>query len=303
MPSSSSSSKAMQSPETGEDASRSREELSDCLHDLSQAEEQFGPTDVRVAQCLRRMALVLVRQGRSSRALPIWLRILELERPLLGGQHPDVLALEAVVIRELRTSSLGEEAISAYACRLEGAPAPSLVVPFSCYYASAIVEEQEEPTRRASLGAAAASLGTAAAAGIGGAVVSGAMHLGFSAVTSTFSIAADAAGTVANLAAQKATVAVLCAAAAPEPVVAVAAAVAGIAGSSAVGAARVSACAAMGLAQQVSVALVSNAASSAISYAGRKSIDGASQAIGLLQDYACSDSGAELAPAGQDVHR
>jgi len=232
------------------------EELAACLEDLSQAEECFGANDARVARCLRRMALTLAYQGRSAQAVPLWIRVLEIERPLLGSQHPDVLALEGVVKKELSLPGISPEAAAAYSAQLADAGLKD-------------DSQMSEEKGSRNLAAAAASLGSNSVALVGGAVVSGALHLGLSAMSSTCSLLTNATGSLVSYAATRTTAAIVRATPA-EPVADIAATAVGYASDSAIGAARASAGAAFGAVSQVGVSLASSATSSAISYAGQQ---------------------------------
>lgn len=239
------------------------EELLQHLQSLTEVEEHFGPDDPQVAAQLRRIALCLARNGRAQQAVPLWIRVLEIERILLGSQHPDVKVLESLVRKQLESSAFGEDAAEAWGSRLLPPEAAETKEP---------VSQQEETSR---LAATAASIGGAAAAGVGGALVSGALHLSFAAATSTLSLVSGAASHAAGFAAQHATAAIVGATPAPKPVVALVASAAGLASSSTVAAARVAADGALGAAHHVGATLVTSAATPAMAFAGRQAATGA----------------------------
>ena len=54
----------------------------------------------KVAGHLRRLATLLASQGRAAQAIPLWIRVLEIERPWLGSGHQDVQMLEGPKLRE-----------------------------------------------------------------------------------------------------------------------------------------------------------------------------------------------------------
>jgi hypothetical protein len=234
------------------------EELAECLEELSQAERSFGSDDPRIARCLRRMAMTLMCQGRSSQAIPLWIRVLEIERPLLGMKHPDILALEDQVIKELSQPGISPETAAAYSLQLRGCSEDS---------PSFASRQAHHPPTSRNLAAAAASIGGASAAVVGGAVVSGALSLGLTAVSSTCSLLSNATGHLVGYAAAKTTATVLGATPVPAPLVTAAASAAGLAGSGAVEAAHVAAGGALGVVSQVGVSLASSVTSSAISHA------------------------------------
>ncbi|CAE8614583.1 unnamed protein product [Polarella glacialis] len=269
------------------------EDLAACLEELGQAEQSFGPDDARVAKCLRRMALTLAYQGRSTQAVPLWIRVLEIERPLLGSDHPDVLKLEGLVRKELARPGIGVDAAAAYAAQLAGDEAAA-----GDAHAEQIKERSKlvspAPAPSRNLAAAAASLGAASAAVVGGAVVSGALHFGLSAMSSTCSLLTSATGQIVSYASSHATAAVLGATSAPAPVISLAASAAGMAGSGVVGVARVTAGGAFGAVSQVGVAIASSATSSVISCAS-------TQAWNLLYGSESEASGELKRPASSEV--
>eukprot|EP00931_Biecheleriopsis_adriatica_P008343 TRINITY_DN109545_c0_g1_i1.p1 TRINITY_DN109545_c0_g1~~TRINITY_DN109545_c0_g1_i1.p1 ORF type:complete len:402 (-),score=95.69 TRINITY_DN109545_c0_g1_i1:43-1128(-) len=273
--------------ESSAGAGNAAEELAACLQDLSLAEERFGTDDARVARCLRRMAVTLACHGRSAQAVPLWIRVIEIERPLLGSQHPDLLALEKVVRKELSQPGVSEDAAAEYELRLA-----QTTVSNPPLTGGAAKEATESPN----LAAAAASLGVSSAAAVGGAVVSGALSLSLSAVSSTASIVTNATSSLVSYAASGTAAAMVRATPASEPMVSIAANAAGYASSGAIEVARSSAGMAFSAVSQAGISLAASATSSAISYAGQ----GAWRALSRRSSDAESVAASDCDPAVQN---
>mmetsp|Transcript_120688 Transcript_120688/g.336771 ORF Transcript_120688/g.336771 Transcript_120688/m.336771 type:complete len:313 (-) Transcript_120688:47-985(-) len=265
-------------------------DLEACIRDLVEAEKCWGADDAHVAQCLRRLALLLEYQGRGQQAIPLWIRVLEIEQPVLGSRHPDVVALEARIRAELARPTTRHEAAIEFASRLPGDPSrPSGMVPRVCVQPDGSDDDtgldagewRADPRASRDAMAIAKSVGGAAAASIGGAVVSGAIHVGASAVSSTCSLVADAASRTLSRATGSAVAAVV-----PETA-GWTSTVAELASSTALGTARLAASAGLGAAQQVGTALASSTTTSVLSFVGQQAVEGtayaASGAWGLVR--------------------
>ena len=236
--------------------------LQQCLAELQDAEERFGPQDLRVAGNLRRLAALLASQGRAAQAIPLWIRVLEIERPWLGSGHQDVQMLEGV-LREQLSQCLSEDAAAAYEARLSD-------------------QDPQDPQQRqratsdvthSVIVGRVPALGVASAAALGSAVVGGTLTAGFSAVSSTCSILGGVGTSLVSMAARQSTRALLGAAAAPDSVVAATSTAVGYASSGALGLAQGAAGVALNAASQASVSLVASATGAAISYTGHRAMD------------------------------
>merc|ERR1711971_1530040 len=92
--------------------------LRESMAELLEAETRWGADDPRVALQLRRFGMDLELAGRAQQALPIWLRVLEIELPMLGSRHMDVQMLTKRITAMLDDCGLSEDAIAAYKARL-----------------------------------------------------------------------------------------------------------------------------------------------------------------------------------------
>lgn len=238
--------------------------LQQCLAELQDAEERFGSQDLRVAGCLRRLAALLSTQGRAAQAIPLWIRVLEIERPWLGSGHQDVRLLEGV-LREQLSQCLNEDAAAAYEARLsqEG----------SDFSPPELRQRTTSDVTHSVLVGRVATLGVASAAALGSAVVSGTLTAGVCAVSSTCSIVGNVGTSLVSLAARHGTRALLGATAAPESLVSANSSAVGYASSGTLGLAQGAAGVAVNAASQASISLVASATGAAISYTGHRALD------------------------------
>lgn len=256
--------------------------LEACLHDLAEAEARWGADHACVAQSLRRMAYLLASQGRRQKALPLWIRVLEIEGRYLGSQHPDVIAAETWIRSELDEPSLKRDAAIAYAEQLANGKQNS--------------HEIEEAGDRKMSDAAINAAATA-----GGVAMGTALNLGIAAASSTSSLVMDATGHVAHFALRKSVSRVLGVEQA-ELVTGIAAS----AGSAARESTRRVSTAAVEAVQTVGVSAAANATSSALTFAGHKAFAGtawaASGARRVMRRFtASSASPYESATAGDSL--
>eukprot|EP00928_Gymnodinium_smaydae_P081598 TRINITY_DN65084_c0_g1_i1.p1 TRINITY_DN65084_c0_g1~~TRINITY_DN65084_c0_g1_i1.p1 ORF type:complete len:406 (+),score=65.02 TRINITY_DN65084_c0_g1_i1:9-1226(+) len=277
------------------------------LEELAATEAKWGADHACVAECLRRLAQQLESAGRTMQAVPLWLRVLEIEVRELGVGHSDVQTLRMHISDMLATDCFDEDIANAFAERLSSVP--------SRVQDSETCSEEERQTlgvraRSASvdLAVAAASLGGAAAISVGSALASGAVHFGVSTVSKTCSIAADTATQAATLAVRGAvsvatsssgnSAAAVGALASPEAHGATAGGVAmeavGLASKVAFGATRSAAGSAASAASHVGAALASDAAGAALRWSGRSAVRASTFAAQGTWDVVRRASGAAV---------
>ncbi|CAJ1344170.1 unnamed protein product [Effrenium voratum] len=234
------------------------ERLLACLAQLRKLEQEHGEEDLQVALCLRDLGALLARRGRAPQAIPLWIRVLEIERPLLGSQHPDVLLLERAVRQQL--TQLEPLAAEAYEAQLR----PRLEAHDASADASADASGDSQPSALRRTSSALGRASVAASAAVGSAVVGTAMSASLTAFSSTCSLVTSATGSLVSYGAA-------CAVggeAAP-----LAAQAAQVALNGGFGAARATAGAAFQVASQAGVSLVATATGAAISFTGHRALD------------------------------
>lgn len=245
-------------PETSEAAQLSRPmepgSLEACLQDLAEAEARWGAEHACVAQSLRRMAYLLESQERRHKALPLWMRILEIEERHLGSQHPDVVSARAWINAELEGPALRKDAAMAYAEQLGHGNHTAETEAGNVDNA-----QQQKPIRDAAISAAATA---------GGLAMGSALNVGIAAASSTTSFVVDTTGHVARFALRKSVSHVL-----PVERAELVTGVVASAGSAAMGPTRRVSSAAVEAVQSVGVNAVATATTSAISFAGHKAWD------------------------------
>jgi len=257
-------------------------QLVDFLKELSDLESTWGPNHPCVAQCLRRLAAALAKEGRAVQAVPLWIRVVEIEEPVLGADHADVKAAKELIQDALMSPSVSIGAAAAYAAQTRRSSTSWQEVPED------IGQRPRAATEPIRGDCSDRSNAAAVAASVGGALIGGALHLGTSAMISTCCLAASATGHAASYVAQRAVAEAL----APTPAVAtvVDASSSSVAGSLASTAARAAVSATLSMAgnaagatcgavQQVGISLASSAATSALSFTGRHSWSTASWAM------------------------
>jgi hypothetical protein len=222
------------------------------------------------------MANILVSNGRQSQAIPLWIRIIEIEQKALGDDHPDVFAVKDLLREELENPDTTDDAVSAYTERLfvhdkPRRDAPNVIAPHAANNASGDAVHITAP--QSANNGTLASLGTGAvemAAAVGSATVSGAVRLGFSAASSTSSLVMGATGRVASFAARRS-------------LGEGAADAAEVVGSAAMAATKSMAGGTFEATQQATANLSASAATSAISLAGHSVLTGTAWAAGGAQ--------------------
>lgn len=245
------------------------------LEELAAAELAWGSDDARVALLLRRLALDFERAGRARQALPLWLRVLEIESPALGSSHPDVLQLSDRVRGLLGRSGLAADAVEAFEARLPRPPKVAAPLAEVVPGAADLAPTRDRSASGSSEAGRLTSLGVAMASSVGGAVVGGALNLGFAAASATSSLATDAVGSVASYGARRLSgVAVRAVAPAgfAEPVASVVEWAAGATCTAATGTAKLASSVVMGVAQQTAVTTVSSVTAQALNYAGQTAV-------------------------------
>lgn len=245
------------------------------LEDLAAAELAWGSDDARVALLLRRLALDFERAGRARQALPLWLRVLEIESPALGSSHPDVLQLSDRVRGLLGRSGLAADAVEAFEGRLPRPPKVAAPLAEVVPWAADLAPTRDRSASGSSEVGRLTSLGVAMASSVGGAVVGGALNLGFAAASATSSLATDAVGSVASYGARRLSgvaVRAVAPAGVAEPVASVVEWAAGATCSAATGTAKLASSVVMGVAQQTAVTTVSSVTAQALNYAGQTAV-------------------------------
>jgi len=172
--------------------------LESCFSGLAKAECAHGPNSVQVAAAVMRIAICLECRNRGPDALPLWIRVLEIEGSRLGTGHPYVFSLHERIetILEVHAPDMDPDAVAAYTAKLGQMEGPR----------NCLVEDHpglELPNEHASPAAtsttilsAVTSLGGKVATSTGGALASGALYMGRSVASSTCSLATGAASQV-----------------------------------------------------------------------------------------------------------
>jgi hypothetical protein len=257
------------------------------MQKLTEAEEVCGDDHECVIEALEKMAKLLKCQGKHPQAVPLWIRVLEIQQCKLGPTHPDVVALRCSLHEVLENPSITDEAVLAFTEQLHiesrsssatsAHSAPCLIASIAPQEAGHDAETAQQPVRNTAVEVAAAA---------GGAVMGGALQLGFSAASHTSSFVMDTTGRVMSMAARRSL-----GEGAGGVVVAT--------GGAAVAATRAVAGSAVGAVQQAGVSLSASATSSAISFAGHHAVAGTSWAADGARILLRRVSGTELEPVGQ----
>mmetsp|Transcript_128972 Transcript_128972/g.223786 ORF Transcript_128972/g.223786 Transcript_128972/m.223786 type:complete len:353 (-) Transcript_128972:12-1070(-) len=227
--------------------------LEACLHDLAEAEARWGADHACVAQSLRRMAYLLECQGKRHKALPLWMRILEIEQRYLGSEHPDVIAARAWISAELEGPALRKDAAIAYAEQLSHGN-------HTAEQAGTVDKDQQRSSMR--------DTAVSAAATAGGVAVGSALNLGIAAASSTTSFVMDTTGHVAHFALRKSVSSML-----PVEHAELVSGVVSSGCSAAIAPTRRVSNAAVEAMQSVGVSAAATATTSALSFAGHKAWD------------------------------
>lgn len=260
-----------------------------CFKELNEAETRWGSEHPCVALALRRTARAFEELGRGAQTLPLWIRVLQIERRELGPMHADIMSLEAWIRDELHNGTWDPETAEAYADQLKLFMKPKAEVPSDDGGFSMMADdgaggwaaygEQMSPRERS--GSIASSVGVA--------VVGGALHVGMATASSTAVATASVTASAAQLAGSAAvgaasayasggTAAEVAAAAAPNGGWCWAAA--GLAGRAATAPVRSAAGGVADAAQHAAISATASATTSAISCAGSTAYSGAAWAAG-----------------------
>lgn len=267
----------------------SAETLALCLKELNEAETRWGPEHPCVALALRHTARSFEMLGRGAQTLPLWIRVLQIERRELGPMHADIMSLEAWIRDELQNGTWDSETAEAYAVQLKLFMKPKAEVPSDDGGFSMMADdgaggwaaygEQMSPRERSS----------SIASSVGVAVVGGALHVGMATASSTAAATASVTASAAQLAGSAAvgaasayasggTAAEVAAAAVPNGGWGWAAA--GLAGRAATAPVRSAAGGVADAAQHTAISATASATTSAISCVGSTAYSGAAWAAG-----------------------